>query len=350
MIKRLLKLKIQQAFSVAFFGNIMYTKLIMFKGGLMMQRLEVDLLGNAQRILKQVRQVVVGKNHVLTWVFAAILAKGHILMEDIPGVGKTTMALAFSRTLGLQDSRVQFTPDVLPSDVTGYSVLDQNSGEMIYKPGAVLCNLFLADELNRATSRTQSALLEAMEEGQVTVDGVSHKLPKPFIVIATQNPTGAAGTQPLPDSQTDRFMIQLSLGYPAAEDEIAMVNARQRTDPLKHLNALVSPQELLAMQEQVAQTYMSHEIVSYIVNLTQATRIHPMLERGASPRATLAVVSMAKSLARLHGRDYVVPKDVQDAFPQTVSHRLELNGKAREQGIDLILQNILQTVPAPRLR
>ena len=214
-----------------------------------MEDRNVDLLTNAQKILTQVRRVVVGKNRVLTWVLAAILAKGHILMEDIPGVGKTTMALAFSRTLGLQPSRVQFTPDVLPSDVTGYSILDQESGKMVYQAGAVLCNLFLADELNRATSRTQSALLEAMEEGQVTVDGVTHKLPQPFIVIATQNPTGAAGTQPLPDSQTDRFIIQLSMGYPAPEDEIAMVNARQAEDPLKTLHPVVSPRELLAMQE-----------------------------------------------------------------------------------------------------
>ena len=188
-----------------------------------MQEQKTQLLGNAQRILRQVRKVVVGKNNILTWVFASILAKGHILIEDIPGVGKTTMALAFARTLGLKDSRVQFTPDILPSDITGFSVLDQATGKMSYRPGAVLCNLFLADELNRATSRTQSALLEAMEEGQVTVDGISHKIPQPFIVIATQNPTGAAGTQPLPDSQTDRFMIRLSLGYPALEDEIGML-------------------------------------------------------------------------------------------------------------------------------
>ncbi len=315
-----------------------------------MEDRNVDLLTNAQKILTQVRRVVVGKNRVLTWVLAAILAKGHILMEDIPGVGKTTMALAFSRTLGLQPSRVQFTPDVLPSDVTGYSILDQESGKMVYQAGAVLCNLFLADELNRATSRTQSALLEAMEEGQVTVDGVTHKLPQPFIVIATQNPTGAAGTQPLPDSQTDRFIIQLSMGYPAPEDEIAMVNARQAEDPLKTLRPVVSPRELLAMQETVAQTYVAQEIVAYIVNLIDATRRHPLLERGASPRATLAVVAMAKSMARLHGRDYVIPKDVQEVFAQTVAHRLERSAKAGEQGVGEILQAVLQAVPAPRLR
>ncbi len=315
-----------------------------------MYKSEIDLLGTAQRVLKQVRQVVIGKNNVLTWVYAAILAKGHILMEDIPGVGKTTMALAFARTLGLKDSRVQFTPDVLPSDVTGYSILDQNTSEMIYKPGAVLCNLFLADELNRATSRTQSALLEAMEEGQVTVDGISHKLPQPFIVIATQNPTGAAGTQPLPDSQTDRFMIQLSLGYPEAADEILMVNSRKDGNPLDSLKPVVTQAELIAMQDAVARTYLSQEIVAYIVSLIQATRVHPLLERGASPRATLAVVSMAKALACLHGRDYVVPDDVRSAFPQIVSHRLELSARAKDRPIENVLSSILQAVPAPRLR
>lgn len=315
-----------------------------------MEDRNVDLLTNAQRILSQVRRVVVGKNRVLTWVLAAILARGHILMEDIPGVGKTTMALAFSRTLGLAPNRVQFTPDVLPSDVTGYSILDQASGEMVYQPGAVLCNLFLADELNRATSRTQSALLEAMEEGQVTVDGVTHKLPQPFVVIATQNPTGAAGTQPLPDSQTDRFMIQLSMGYPAPEDEIAMVNARQGDDPLRSLRPVITPQELLAMQEAVAQTYVSQDVVAYVVGLIHATRSDPLLTRGASPRATLAVVAMAKSVARLRGRDYVIPKDVQEVFVQTVAHRLELSARAGQREIDEVLQAILQEVPAPRLR
>lgn len=246
----------------------------------------------AQQILTQVKTVVVGKDPVLLWVLAAILARGHILLEDIPGVGKTTMALAFSRVLSLSCSRVQFTPDVLPSDVTGYSVPD-SAGGMRYQPGAVLCNLFLADELNRATSRTQSALLEAMEEGQVTVDGVSHPLPKPFTVIATQNPTGAAGTQLLPDS-----------------------------------------------------------VVNYIVSLIGATRSSPDILRGASPRATLAVTAMAKSVARLRGRDYVTPADVKEVFAHTIAHRLILSPKAEAQGKQpqAVLQDILAAVPAPRLR
>ena len=208
----------------------------------------------AQKVLAQVRKVVVGKDQALLWALATILARGHILLEDIPGVGKTTMAVAFSKVLGLTYNRVQFTPDVLPSDVTGYSVLDQATGKMTYREGAVLCNLFLADELNRATSRTQSALLEAMEEGQVTVDGTAHKLPQPFVVIATQNPTGAAGTQLLPDSQMDRFTIRMSLGYPSVQDETAMVLNRLNGNPMTQLEPLMSRENLIAMQDEVAKT------------------------------------------------------------------------------------------------
>ena len=306
----------------------------------------------SQQILGQVRQVIVGKDPQLMWVLAAILAKGHILLEDIPGVGKTTMALAFSKTLQLECSRVQFTPDVLPSDVTGYSILDQSSGKMVYQPGAVLCNLFLADELNRATSRTQSALLEAMEEGQVTVDGVTHPLPKPFVVIATQNPTGAAGTQLLPDSQMDRFTVRLSLGYPSPKDEVAMVLNRQGQDPLATLGQLLSAGELAALQEDVAQTYVKEEVVAYIVELISATRSHPDILRGASPRATLSVTAMAKAVAKLRGRDYVVPRDVQEVFVHTIAHRLLLTAKAEGTGIraEQVLAQILESVKAPKLR
>ena len=306
----------------------------------------------AQQILNQVRSVVVGKDQVLLWVLAAILAKGHILLEDIPGVGKTTMALAFSKVLDLRYSRVQFTPDVLPSDVTGYSVLDQKTGQMHYQPGAVLTNLFLADELNRATSRTQSALLEAMEEGQVTVDGISHPLPKPFVVIATQNPTGAAGTSLLPDSQMDRFTVRLSLGYPSPKDEVAMVLNRQGRNPLEALSSLMTRGDLAALQETVAQTYMSDPVVGYVVELITATRSHPEILRGASPRATLSVTAMAKAVARLRGRDYVIPGDVREVFIHTVAHRLILTPKAEGAGKspEQLLKGILDTVPAPRLR
>ena len=305
-----------------------------------------------QQILDQVRLAVVGKDEVLLWVLAAILARGHILLEDIPGVGKTTMALAFSKALDLGYSRIQFTPDVLPSDITGYSVPDPQQGGMRYQPGAVLTNLFLADELNRATSRTQSALLEAMEEGQVTVDGVSHALPQPFIVIATQNPVGAAGTQLLPDSQMDRFLIRLSLGYPDPSDEVTMVLNRQEGNPLQSLRPVLSREQLCALQDTVEKTFISDTVVSYIVRLIGATREDGEITRGASPRATLAVAAMAKAIAQLRGRDYVIPSDVREVFPQCVEHRLILTPRAQTQGVapGQVLQRILETVPAPRLR
>jgi len=317
-----------------------------------MQTEQTTVLNKAQQIIGQIRQVVVGKDQVLLWVLAAILAKGHILLEDIPGVGKTTMALSFSKTLGLSYNRVQFTPDVLPSDITGYSVMNQLGGDMVYQPGAVLCNLFLADELNRATSRTQSALLEAMEEGQVTVDGVTHALPKPFTVIATQNPTGAAGTQLLPDSQMDRFTVRLSLGYPSAKDEMAMVLSRQGQDPMAKLTQLMTPQQLQYLQELVANTHVSNDVVAYIVKLIGATRNHGQILRGASPRATLSVTAMAKAVAQLRGRDYVVPKDVQEVFLHTVAHRLLLHPQAESAGVTArqVLEQILAQVPAPKLR
>ena len=313
---------------------------------------DTRVTASAQQILSQIRRVVVGKDATLLWTLAAILARGHILLEDIPGVGKTTMALAFSRTLSLQYSRVQFTPDVLPSDVTGYSILDQGSGTMVYQPGAVLCNLFLADELNRATSRTQSALLEAMEEGQVTVDGVSHPLPQPFVVIATQNPTCAAGTQLLPDSQMDRFTVRLSLGYPSPKDEVAMVMNRQGVNPLQAIAPLLTREALVAMQDEVAATHVSEALVGYIVSLIGATRSNPEILRGASPRATLAVTAMSKAVAQLRGRDYVIPADVREVFVNTIAHRLLLTGRAEGQGrtAAAILEDILKAVPAPRLR
>ena len=306
----------------------------------------------AQQILAQTRKAVVGKDDVLLWVLAAILAGGHILMEDIPGVGKTTMALAFSKALGLAHNRMQFTPDVLPSDVTGYSVLEQGSGKMVYRPGAVLCNLFLADELNRATSRTQSALLEAMEEGQVTVDGVTHPLPQPFVVIATQNPTGAAGTQLLPDSQMDRFCVRVSLGYPELKDEIAMIRDRQGRDPLALVEPVVTAQQLQQMRILVADTHIAEEMMEYVVKLIHATRSDEKLTRGASPRATLAVIAMAKAVAQLRGRDYVVPRDVQEVLIPTLSHRLQLSHVAQNENLTAedVLKQILAAVRAPKLR
>ena len=317
-----------------------------------MQTKDINLTGSAQQVMNQVRKAVVGKDSVLLWVLAAILAKGHILLEDIPGVGKTTMALAFSRVLDLNYSRMQFTPDVLPSDVMGFTIPDPKTGDMQYRPGAVVCNLFLADELNRATSRTQSALLEAMEEGQVTVDGISHALPQPFIVIATQNPTGAAGTQLLPDSQMDRFLVRLSLGYPSARDEAAMVLSRQGGNPLLSLQPLMTRQQLAQLQQCVEETFVSEPIVHYIVSLITATRQSELISQGASPRATLAVTAMAKAVARLRGRDYVVPGDVREVFVHTTAHRLLLSPKAEAQGLtpEQILRDILERTDAPKLR
>ncbi|WP_297213119.1 AAA family ATPase [uncultured Flavonifractor sp.] len=298
-------------------------------------------------ILAQVKKAVVGKDEVLAKVLLAILARGHILLEDIPGVGKTTMALAFSKALSLNYNRVQFTPDVMPSDITGFSILNQETGKMEYQPGAVLCNLFLADELNRATSRTQSALLEAMEEGQVTVDGVSHPVPQPFLVIATQNPAGASGTQLLPDSQMDRFMVRLSIGYPAPADEMDMVRRKQQGNPLDRVEQVLDLDGLRALRSQADQVYVSDEILDYVVRLVSATRTHPMIVQGASPRASLALTAMAKAAALTLGRDYVNPEDVSMVFEDVVSHRLILSPRAQAEGGFDPAKELLRQVPAP---
>jgi MoxR-like ATPase len=284
--------------------------------------------------------------------FLTMLAGGHLLLEDKPGVGKTTLAVAFSRALQLNYKRMQFTPDVMPTDVTGFTVFNKNTGTTEYQEGAIICNLFLADELNRASSRTQAALLEAMEEGQVTVDGVDQPLPQPFVVIATQNPTGAAGTSLLPDSQMDRFMVRLSLGYPNRKDEINMVLSRQKSNPLAELSPIFTADQVAQLQELVAQTHVGEAVVSYIIDLIHATRCHGDILRGASPRATLALTAMAKSIAQLRGRDYVVPVDVKDAFPATIAHRLLLTPKAESRNIspEELLRQILERTPSPKLR
>ena len=316
-----------------------------------MQTRESDVVGSIHQILDQVRRVLVGKDEALLWALAAILARGHILLEDIPGVGKTTMALSFAKCLDLEYGRIQFTPDVLPSDITGYSIPDPQGG-LSYRPGGILCNLFLADELNRATSRTQSALLEAMEEGQVTVDGISHPLPQPFVVIATQNPTGAAGTQLLPDSQVDRFALRLTLGYPAPKDEAAMIKNRQAGNPLAEVRPCITRQGLMDLQDQVDKTYLSDSVIEYLVALCAATRKSELLLRGASPRATLSAAAMAKSIAQLRGRDYVVPGDIKEVFIPTLTHRVQLSTRAESQGksVQQALKAILDATPAPRLR
>ena len=301
--------------------------------------------------LKEVAKAIVGKDEVIVRVFLAILARGHILIEDIPGVGKTTLAIAFSKALGLEYNRVQFTPDVLPSDITGFSVLDSESGNMVYTPGAIMCNLFLADELNRANSRTQSALLEAMEEGQVTVDGVSRELSQPFIVIATQNPVGAAGTQLLPDSQLDRFMVRLSLGYPSVEDELQLLERKKGKTLVDLVEPVLERSDLEAMREDVDKVHVDQALLGYIVNIITQTRENPNLILGASPRASLAMVAMSKALAYMQGRDYVVPKDIAHVVDDSLSHRLVLRPGAENENITTskILAEIVGKVVSPKI-
>jgi MoxR-like ATPase len=309
-------------------------------------------MNDPKSILDELKKAVVGKDNVLIMALLAILARGHILLEDIPGVGKTTMALAFSKALGLEYHRIQFTPDVLPSDIVGFSLYDRESGQMTYKPGAILCNLFLADELNRATSRTQSALLEAMEEGNVTVDGVTHPVPDPFVVIATQNPVGASGTQLLPDSQLDRFMVRLSLGYPRPSDELDLLNRKQQGNPLDQVRCIADREGLRDIRYAIDATFVDKKIMDYVIRLSNATRSHTAILQGASPRASLAVVSMAKAAAWVQGRDYVVPNDVKLIYPSTITHRLILTPEAKASGqtADAILNDIMAHTAPPAAR
>lgn len=306
----------------------------------------------AEQVLTEVRRAIVGKDDMILKTFLTMLAGGHLLLEDKPGVGKTTLAVAFSRALQLNYKRMQFTPDVMPTDVTGFTVFNKDTGSTEYQEGAIICNLFLADELNRASSRTQAALLEAMEEGQVTVDGVTHPLPKPFMVIAAQNPYGSSGTQLLPDSQMDRFMVRLSMGYPAPESELELLRRKQACNPLDNIAAVADQNILASIQEQVAATYASDDLFKYIVRLVTATRNHPDLRQGASPRASVALASMARAVAWVQGRDYVIPADVQFIFADTVAHRLLLTRQAEQEQKNArdICTAILKKVPAPKLK
>ena len=305
-----------------------------------------------QAILNQVQKAVLGKGPVLARVLLAVLARGHVLLEDIPGVGKTTLALAFSKALGLRYQRVQFTPDVMPSDLTGFSIYNRETGTFEYRPGALMCNLLLADELNRATSRTQSALLEAMEEGQVTVDGVSRPIGQPFLVIATQNPVGAAGTQPLPDSQLDRFAVRLSLGYPSHRAEASMVRDHQAGNPLDRVEQVADHAGLEKLRQAADQVYLSDEVLDYLLRLVENTRQHPLILQGASPRATLALTAVSRALALASGRDYVLPEDVQAVFHDAIDHRLVFAPKtgSGEQPRAELLSQLLWSVKPPRLR
>ena len=303
------------------------------------------------QVVAEVKKAVVGKDEVVVKLLLAILARGHVLLEDIPGVGKTTLALAFSKALGLTCHRVQFTPDVMPSDLTGFSTFNKATGQMEYQPGAVLCNLFLADELNRATSRTQSALLEAMEEGQVTVDRVTHPLPRPFAVLATQNPVGSAGTQDLPNSQLDRFLMKLSMGYPDLQSQIHILRDRSGEDPLTRVQAVADRDALCEAIRRVRAIHIADPVYDYIARLTEATRSHPMVRLGISPRGALALCRCAKAAAFAAGRDFVLPEDAAELVPYVFGHRLMLSSRAKlnDYTPEAILAQVLEETPAPAM-
>ncbi len=309
------------------------------------------LQNKALAVVSEVRRAIVGKDTVICKALMAILARGHILLEDNPGVGKTTLALAFSKTMGLSYNRIQFTPEVMPADVVGFSVWDKHTGEFTYRPGAVLCNLFLADEINRTSAKTQSALLEAMEEGQVTVDSVSRPLPQPFTVIATQNPVGSAGTQLLPESQLDRFMMRLSIGYPTLEQEVEILKQTEGTRPVDSLRQITTLEEILEMQQEVGAVHVSDELYHYVAALSAATREHPLLRLGASPRAGGALVRASRASAWLAGRDYVIPADVRLLYYNVLEHRVVPDPQARLSGKDAhaLLAEALESVPQPRV-
>ena len=307
------------------------------------------ILEQSGLIVQEVKKAFMGKDDVIARVLTAIYAGGHVLLEDCPGVGKTTLALAFSRALALDFKRIQFTTDTLPSDITGFTMYNRQTDKFEYREGAVQCNLLLADEINRTSPKTQSALLEAMEERSVTVDGETHPLPNPFICIATQNPVGAAGTQALPESQRDRFMVRLSIGYPSSEDQVNILKAKKYADPLDQIRPLVTAEHICEVQNYLSALRISDELLYYITHLCEATRTNQMVDLGISPRGVLALTQMAKAQAVLKGRSFVVPEDVQDIFIDVCAHRLILKPQARVQGITerSVLEGILKEVYPP---
>ncbi len=305
------------------------------------------IVEQSKQILAEVKKAFIGKDEVAERVLMTIYAGGHVLLEDVPGVGKTTLALAFSRVLGLSYKRIQFTTDTLPSDITGFSMFNRETRRFEYHEGAANTQLLLADEINRTSPKTQAALLEVMEEHSITVDGVTHVLPQPFICIATENPLGAAGTQPLPESQLDRFMVRLSIGYPSAEAQLAILKAQRYHNPLQELQAVSSAENVLEVQNYLNSVKATDEVLSYAVRLAEASRRHVLVELGVSPRGVSALLRMARAHAVLRERNYVVPEDIQAVFADTCAHRLVLRPQARVEGIDgrQVLAELLQTVP-----
>ena len=307
------------------------------------------IIEQSEHIICEVGKAFMGKDDIVRKVLMTIYAGGHILLEDCPGVGKTTLALAFSKVLGLRFKRIQFTTDTLPSDITGFTVFNQQTGEFEYREGAANCQLLLADEINRTSPKTQSALLEVMEERSVTVDGQTHQLDAPFLCIATQNPAGAAGTQPLPDSQLDRFMVRLPIGYPSREDQIHIVQAQRLQNPLDDLSPVTDATSLIEVQQYLGTVHASDSVLGYAVDLCQATRELPLVELGVSPRGVGALVRMSRAHALLEQRDYVVPEDVQAVFSDVCAHRLVLRPQARAEGVTSqdLLTHVLRQVPPP---
>ena len=308
-----------------------------------------DIRSVASRIIDNVATVIVGKRDAIELVVVAMLANGHILIEDVPGVGKTTLAKSISRSVGLSFKRVQFTPDLLPSDVTGVTIFNQKTREFEFRQGPVMAQIVLADEVNRATPKTQSALLEAMEERQITVDGVTYALPEPFLVLATQNPIEYEGTFPLPEAQLDRFLMRVNLGYPERQDELQVLATRQREQPIDDIEQIVTLEEVFAAQEAVKEVYVDPLVSNYIVDITRATREHADVYLGASPRGSLGLFRSGQALAAVAGRDYVVPDDVKRLAESVLSHRVIVSPAARIRSVDTraIVAGILDFVPVP---
>ncbi len=304
------------------------------------------------RAVENVEKVIIGKHKEVQLAFVAMLCKGHILIEDVPGVGKTVLAKSIARTIGGTFSRIQFTPDLLPSDVTGVSVFNQKTREFEYRPGPIMAQIVLTDEINRATPKTQSALLEAMEERQVTVDERTYPLPKPFMVMATQNPIEYEGTFPLPEAQLDRFLMRVSLGHPQPEEEVRILEAQQYQHPLEELEQAVTVEELLETQGQVREVYADPLIKEYIVAVVNETRVYPNVYLGASPRGSLALYKTSQAYAALQGRDYVIPDDVKMLAEFTLAHRIIVSPSARIKNVDTrhVVQDVLESVPVPGTR